>query len=272
MLTVNSPVNFNKASKALPEFNVFDDKFFKAPQYGTGKMKHVVGGKFINDAIGPFMKTSVYGTYAIHLPFSKHINFGAGLGLGFSNFSINESRVILHEENDIAYNGFLGATSAQNFFDANAGLVFYGEKFYAGLSMFQAFNNSVVFNDISTTSNYNRHFFLNAKYILPINADIDVEPSAVGKYVANSPMSFDFGARMVYKKASWFGVQYRTSNAIILQAGSTLIKNLYLAYAYEISTGKISTANNGTHEIQLGIYFGNNRNIEKEIKENKKEH
>lgn len=271
MLTANSPIRVGSSNNAVDEFNILDDKFFRSPKVSTGKMKHVVGGKFINDAIGPFTRTSVYGTYSIHIPLSSSMNLGAGLGVGYTNFAINESRVVLYEENDIAYSSFLGNSASQGIFDANAGLHVYSERFYAGLAMSQALNNSVIFDNTSTLSNYNRHFFLTARYTADINEDLAIEPTLVGKYVQNSPLAFDLGARVVLNQASWVGMQYRTSNAILFQVGSNLIKNLYIAYAYEHAIGKISLAGNSTHEIQLGLYLGNNRNLKKEIKENKKE-
>lgn len=272
MLTANSPIRIgSSSSNAVDEFNVLDDKFFRSPKVSTGKTKHVVGGKFINDAIGPFNRTSIYGTYGVHIPLSSSMNLGAGLGVGFTNFAINESRVVLYEENDIAYSSFLGNSASQGIFDANAGLFLYSQRFYAGLSMSQALNNSVIFDNTSTQSNYNRHLFLMARYTADINEDLAIEPTLVGKYVQNSPLAFDIGARVVLNQASWFGLQYRTSNALLFQVGSNLIKNLYIAYAYEHAIGKISLAGNSTHEIQLGLYLGNNRNLKKEIKENKKE-
>ena len=272
MLTANSPIRIGTSAKAVDEFNVKDETFFKMPKITTGKTKHVVGGKFINDAIGPFSRTSIYGTYAVHIPLSSSMNLGAGLGAGFTNFAINESRVVLYEENDIAYSSFLGNSASQGILDANAGLMVYSKHFYAGLSMSQALNNNVIFDNTSTMSNYNRHLFLMAKYTADINDDFAIEPTVIGKFVKNSPMAFDIGARAVINQASWFGLQYRTSNAILAQVGSNLIKNLYIAYAYEHSIGKISLAGNSTHEIQLGLYLGNNRNLKKEIKEKKVEH
>jgi len=272
MLTANSPMKMGTSVKAVDEFNVTDEKFFKTPKITTGKTKHVVGGKFINDAIGPFSRTSIYGTYAVHIPLSSSMNLGAGLGAGFTNFSINESRVVLYEENDFTYSSFLGNSASQGILDANAGLMVYSKHLYAGLSMSQALNNNVIFDNTSTMSNYNRHLFLMAKYTADINDDFAIEPTVIGKFVKNSPMAFDIGARAVINQASWFGLQYRTSNAILAQVGSNLIKNLYIAYAYEHSIGKISLAGNSTHEIQLGLYLGNNRNLKKEIKEKKVEH
>ena len=77
-------------------------------------MKHVVGGRAMYESIGPFNKTSISGSYAFHLPFTKKVNFGAGIGLGWSNLGINQNRVVLYQEDDAAYNQFLGNTSSQN--------------------------------------------------------------------------------------------------------------------------------------------------------------
>ena len=68
----------------------------------------------------------------------------------------------------------------------------------------------------------------------------------------------------------WFGLQYRTNNALVFNFGGNIIKNLYLNYSYEQSVGRISTAGNGSHEIGIGYYLGKNRNVAKELRQNKK--
>ena len=270
LLTGSSQIKTGSKS-ALSEFNTKDEMLFANPKNTTGKFKHIVGGKVMNDAIGPFGKTSVHGSYAFHMPFSKDINFGAGLGLGWGNFRINEDRVVLYDANDQLYSNFLGTSSAQNYFDVNAGFVFYNERFFGGVSISQALNNNVVFNEVTTQSKYNRHYFLVAKYKFDVNEDFGIEPGLVGKFAESSPVSFDIGMRVLYHDAAWFGLQYRTSNSFILQAGANIIKNLYVSYGYEISSGVIRTSQNGTHEIQLGIYIGNNRKMKKEIEQSEKE-
>ena len=254
----------------LSEYNVKDETLFANPTNTMGKIKHIVGGKVINDAIGPFAKTSVHGSYAFHMPFSKEMNFGGGIGLGWSNFRINQDRVVLYDADDQLYSSFLGTSSSQNFLDVNAGLVFYNERFFGGVSVYQALKNDVVFNGVSTESAYVRHYFLIAKYKFDVNEDFGVEPGIVGKFADNSPVSFDIGIRVLYHDAAWVGLQYRTSNAFALQIGANIMKNLYLSYGYEISSGKIQTARNGTHEVQIGIYIGNNRKIKKEIEQSEK--
>ena len=259
-----------KSKNPLKEFNTDNAMLFQSPERSTGKMKHIIGGKAVYDAIGPFVKTSIYGSYAFHLPFTKKVNFGAGIGLGWSNLGILQDRVVLYEADDAAYNQFLGNTSNQNILDANAGIVFYSENLFVGLSTTQLLKNSVEFDDVVTSSNFNRHYFFVTKYNFALSEQFSIEPTVVAKYVKNSPFSVDFGARFIYNKASWFAFQYRTSNALTFQFGTNIVKNIYASYGFELGTGSLRTVTSGTHELQLGFYIGKNRNTSKEIKDSAK--
>ena len=273
LLSGNSRIRMKKGGDAvLSEYNIEDKALFSDPNATTGALKHVVGGRVLNDAIGPFSKTSLFGSYAIHLPFTKKMNFGAGLGLGWSNFRIVQDRVVLYQADDAAYSQFLGNTSGQNIFDANAGIVFYNAHFVVGISTTQLFKNKAKFDNVATESFYNRHYFFTAKYRFDFDNKLGIEPSAVLKLAEKSPASLDIGLRFSYNRSAWLGLQYRTSNAITFQVGANVIKNLYVAYGYELGTGKIRIASNGTHEVQLGIYLGRNRNIDREIEGKKEKH
>lgn len=268
MATGHSQIRFfgSGGNKVLDEFNIRDEKLFEGPNVTISKRKHIVGGKVWNDAIGPFTKTSIQGSYAYHLPLSKKLNFGAGIGLGYSNFRINESRVTLYQQDDNSYNQFLGSTSQQSFGDAQAGLVVYGERLFIGISGTQLLKNDVKLNSIITASNYNRHLFVITKYKMDVGDNAEIEPSLILKSTLNSPASVDVGVRYIHKKRTWGGIQYRTGSTISFMVGSNLIKNLYVNYCYDQAIGKIRAAGSGTHEVQLGIYLGKNRNVDKELK------
>lgn len=271
LISGNSQLKIGKTSgKPLSEFNVRNEKLFQNPEITIAKRKHVIGGKIWNDAIGPFSKTSIQASYAYHLPLTRKLNFGLGIGLGYSNFRINDSKVILSQQNDDVYDQFQGNTATQNLGDAQAGFVVYNEKLFLGISGTQVLNSKVELNQIVTGNNFNRHFFMIAKYKIT-SGDIAIEPSIVTKMTENSPVSIDLGTRLLYKNSSWFGVQFRTNNSLIFQVGANLIKNFYMSYAFEQSIGKIRTAGSSTHEIQLGFYMGKNRNIDKELKDKSKE-
>ncbi len=270
LVSGTSQLNFSPTG-GLSEFNVRDEALFKSPKISIGKSKHVVGGKMWSDAIGPFSKTSVQLSYAYHMPLSRNLNVGAGLGMGYSHFRLDPSKVVLYQENDPTFNQFLGGTSQQNIFDAQAGLVLYGKNVFLGLSTTQAFKNPVRLNNVALESNFNRHYFLIAKYRIDANEALAIEPIMVFKFAQYSPISVDFGARFTMNQNIWFGLQYRTNNALIFQFGGNIIKNLYLNYSYEQSVGRISTSGNGSHEIGIGYYLGKNRNVDKELRQKKKE-
>jgi type IX secretion system PorP/SprF family membrane protein len=264
----NSQVNFKKSDDVLGEFNVEDKKLFEGPSVSTAKRKHVIGGKVWNDAIGPFSKIAVQGSYAYHLPFSKKLNMGLGIGLGYSNFRLDDSRVTLYQNDDDFYQQFQGNTAQQNLADAQGGIVLYSERLFIGISGTQLLKNKVKLNQITSGSIFSRHYFFIFKYKVLNKGDLALEPSVVTKITGNSPISVEFGTRAIYKNQSWAGLQFRTNSQLVFMIGSNLVKNLYMNYAFELSMGKLRTAGNGTHELQLGYYLGKNRNIDKELKNN----
>lgn len=255
-----------RSSLSNEEYNPQGESFYSNPKVKVGGIKHVIGGRALNDAIGVFNKTSIYGSYAIHIPLTKEYMLGAGIGLGWSNFRINQSRVTLYDQDDLTYSSFLTGQGSQNIGDLNAGLVFYSNDLYVGVSTMQVLKNDVKFGPVLTGSNFNRHYFITAKYGI-YNGNIGFEPNVNLKVAEQSPSSLDYGVRVLYKRASWIGVWGRGTNSLVFQVGTNLVKNLYFSYAYEQGIGQLRDAVSGTHEIQLGIYIGKNRRIEKEMDE-----
>ncbi|MCO5260993.1 MAG: PorP/SprF family type IX secretion system membrane protein [Crocinitomicaceae bacterium] len=264
---INGPVSVNlsghsvvgaKNSGVLSELEGGNKFLQPRPKYSVGALKHIVGGKIISDQIGVFSRMGVYGSYAIHLPVTNDFNIGVGLGLGWGNYRINPNRVTLYDEIDDTYAMALGKSSQQSIFDATAGIVFYGKGLFFGFSTTNMFKNKAKFSSVDTKSFYARHYNITLSYGIKMGSSV-LEPAIIGKFAAHAPVNFDFGARFLYKNAIWLGVYGRTSNNVVFQFGTTLVQNIYVSYAYELSVGKIRNAAGGTHEIQLGIYIGKHK-------------
>jgi type IX secretion system PorP/SprF family membrane protein len=254
----------------IGEFNLDKENLYQTPERTLGSLKHVVGGKFSRDGIGPFQKTSMYGSYAVHMPLVKTLNIGVGLSAGWSNFQIDQNKVILHDANDNIYNQFSSTLSKQNNLDIQTGLVLYNDKFFFGLSGTQLLNNTVNIEQIETANTLNRHLFLISSYRFGISEKMELEPFAMVKAAQKSPTSFDFGMRMKYNKSIWGGIQYRRGNAFVISAGMNVLKNFNVSYAFEYGAKSTRIGNAGSHELQLGFLIGNNLNVDKEIKESKR--
>lgn len=238
-------------------FNPDGVSMYAPPLNSVGKFKHVIGGRLVNDAIGPFQKTGVMATYGIHMPLTKKWNMGVGLGLGWNNIGINPTKVVAINSADDVLEGF-GSRWNQNNMDLQAGLVVYSDRFTFSLSGTQLLGNKFNFSDAYFISKFNSHLFAYASYKAKAGEKVVVEPFAMLRTVKNSPISADLGAKFHYDFL-WMGLQYRTSQSFVVSAGLNLLKNFYVSYAFEYSAKATRVATAGTHEIQLGVYIGKSK-------------
>ncbi|MDX1651070.1 MAG: type IX secretion system membrane protein PorP/SprF [Brumimicrobium sp.] len=269
--TGHSRINFKSKKNALDEFNVDRESFYGSPKNSTGVNKHVVGGKMLFDQIGPFSKNSVMGSYAYHLRFTKKTMLSLGVGAGWSNLGLNSSKVILLEQDDTQYDEFLSRNSNQNFFDVNAGLSLYGENFSFGIASTQLLQNDLVIDQIVTESSYGRHWFMYGMYKFDLMTDFTLEPHFMFQTIRNTPFSLNLGSRIIYQDRYWFNLAYRLNDAINFGVGLNFGGNFRFGYAYDVAAGSVQNASNYVHELQIGFIIGNNRNVEKELKDDKKE-
>jgi type IX secretion system PorP/SprF family membrane protein len=266
--TGHSEIRLNKFKpEVIEEFNNDRESVYASPKKRIGVTKHVIGGKLLSDQIGPFMKTGAMASYAYHLRFTEKTMLGLGISAGWRNFGINSSKVILHDEDDIEYNNFLTRNSNQNIFDVQAGMTFYGEKFSFGISSTQLLANDLIIDEVITQSQYGRHWFMFGMYELVVSDEIALEPHFMVQTITNAPISINIGSRFIYKSRYWGNVAYRIGDAINVGVGLNIAGNFRLGYAYDFSAGAVQRINNSVHELVIGYVIGNNRNVEKELKD-----
>ena|SRR6218665_144763 len=270
--TINSIIDTKKGDDqfALQELNKDRNSVYQSPERTLGK-KHIVGGKMFTDQIGPFSKNAVQASYAYHLMVSPDWNLGAGLGLGWSNFGIDENKSVLTEAGDAAFLSYAANSPRQNYIDASAGLVFYSKELLVSLATTQLMNTTATFDGITSESKYNRHYTALLSYRINLNTSYTVEPLVIAKSVKNAPMSFDAGFRFHYKNMGFFSATYRNQNALSFGIGLNLLKNFRICYSYDLSIAKTRSFGAGSHEVQFGLIFGHKRNLNKEFEKDEKE-
>jgi type IX secretion system PorP/SprF family membrane protein len=252
------PLYFKKAKLEQATFNPENKMMYAPPLNGVGKFKHVVGGKVIGDMIGPFRKTGIMASYAVHLPMTSKVSFGAGLGLGWNNMGVRSSQAIVHDETDLTYQEFSSKWS-QNNLDMQLGFVVYTDRLTVGLSGTQLLGNKLKFSDAFYKSKLNSHWMLFSSYKWAVAGDFVIEPYMMLRVVKNAPFSADLGSKFHYKYV-WIGAQYRTAQSFAVSFGLNFLKNIYLSYAFEYSAKSIRVANAGTHEVQIGFFIGKSKN------------
>lgn len=268
---IQSMVRFKKRkSKALlSELSSIGQTFYSTPQR-TIAYKQVAGLTFINDIIGPFTRTSVKGNIGVHIPLSQKLSAGIGIGLGWSNFGIDNSKVTLGSANDKAYTNYIGIAASQNYLDAQAGLVVYNDRLLVSFSGSQIFNNKMRLSDHVTESSFQPHLYMLAAYRFDLGKNYGLEPIVQFKSVKHAPVSYDLAMRLHYMRMGWVSLSYRRQSAIGVGFGINLLARFNVSYSFEFGNGVTEKFGNTSHEVRLGFIFGHKRNMNKEFKQDEK--
>ena len=221
------------------------------------KMRHGVGGFFLNDKAGLLSRNVISLGYSLHLPLGQKYYLAMGLAATAHTFSLE--RPVLRDQGDDAFAG------NQNFGtlpDFQTGPYLYSDRLQIGLSGTQLAAPSMSFarnNKDVAFNNLTRHYYATATYRIALDPDFDLLPVGIVRYTANSPLSMEGGAKIRYKNTFWAGGTYRYGDAISGMVGMSLFNMMNLCYAFDFTTSKIQTNSTGTHEIVLGLQLNNKK-------------
>ncbi|TAG12253.1 MAG: type IX secretion system membrane protein PorP/SprF [Sphingobacteriia bacterium] len=218
-----------------------------------------VGFTIMNDKTGPLSRFAAYGTYAYHLGLSPTMNLSAGFSAGFTNLSLDASKLNFGGttvDPAVAGSGLINRLKP----DISAGLWLYSRDFFVGLSAQQIIPQNVAFSDNQVSLTKGKlvpHLFLSAGYRMPLSEDISFLPSALIRYISPLPMGFDLNAKFQYQDILWLGASYRYKDGFAAMMGVNLNNNINIGYSYDIQTSQLNTVSKGTHEILIGFLLGN---------------
>ena len=216
-----------------------------------------VGGYIFNDKFGPISNTGIQASYAYHLTLSGELKLGLGLSFSAFQFKIDESNLLAIDNNDAA---LTGATEKVFVPDANFGAYLYSDRFFVGLSGAQLIQYKIKLNEeLAGNNQMIRHYYLTGGYTFSLNDDSNIQPSLMVKGTEKSPINFDFNVKAIYKRNYWLGFSYRTSKSAIAILG-VKVNRYYIGYAFDYTFSNIRNYISGSHEIMLGINFGEGAN------------
>jgi type IX secretion system PorP/SprF family membrane protein len=214
-----------------------------------------VGGQLFTDITGPTRRTGFYLSYAYHMNITKDIKLSLGVDGGLLQFTVDGSKVNLHDPSDNVLSSGLQSVLLPDF---GFGAYLYNkDKWYVGFSAPQIMQDKIKFFDYmsNTTSVINRHYFLSAGFKYAVNDNFALLPSTMIRFVDPAPVQFDISLRVCYRNMIWVGSSFRNLDAWVMMAGYTYREALSIGYAYDFSTTNIKNYSSGSHEIFLSIRF-----------------
>ncbi|HLG34028.1 MAG TPA: type IX secretion system membrane protein PorP/SprF [Bacteroidia bacterium] len=217
----------------------------------AGKMG--LGFTFISDKIGPTSRMDFNAAYAFHIETGSGV-FALGIQGGGTQYSAKLSDLHTFDLNDdVQANGDKSEFRP----NAGAGLYYYTEKFYAGLSVPELLKDDPKStSDIKTGPSNAMHYFFTTGIVLGSSDNFKLKPSVMVKYARNAPVNYDINANFFFGKVLGVGVSYRSEDALVGLLSLQLTPQLRFGYSYDMIQTDIKEFGPASHEFMLGYDFG----------------
>ncbi|MDX9847039.1 MAG: type IX secretion system membrane protein PorP/SprF [Tenuifilaceae bacterium] len=225
------------------------------------------GGNFYYDVTGATSRTGGLFSYSYNMQITQNgLRISGGISLGFLMYRADGSKFELGDNFDPNDPALYTNTKSVFTPDANIGFLLYDTRFFFGISAHQLLGQKLyqstlerqVGDDVQNYYGMNKlkqHFMVSGGVLLPLNRDLDIEPSALIKYMINSPVQIDLNAKVTYRKEFWGGLSFRWQDGISILFGYNYQRRYLFGYSFDYSLTGLRTHSAGSHEIMIGYMF-----------------
>jgi type IX secretion system PorP/SprF family membrane protein len=143
------------------------------------------------------------------------------------------------------------------------GILYYTDKFFAGLSIPRLVDDHLTIGTdrqvIKATGikPASFHYYLTVGRVFTVTPNFKLKPSLMVKAVVHAPMQFDINLSSLIKEHLWVGLSYRSGADISAMVGVQISPRFLINYSYDYPLTEIRSITSGSHEIVLGLLFGN---------------
>ncbi len=221
-----------------------------------------LGMQVISDQTGALNQTGVIGNIATRVRLEDNKWLSLGFSTGWFRNTLNGSNLTYQDPNEIA---IPASTRSIDLFDFKAGIYYKDERNFGGISAFNIFKPKINYTGISRSNEgvLNRHYYLFAGRVIPVNTDFAVIPSVLFK-VANgngNQNQTDLNAKVSYQGKAALGLSYRNAESFGVFA-EYVLKNVFrVGYSYDFNTNRLQNYQNGSHEIMVAYRIIQNNEL-----------
>lgn len=215
-----------------------------------------VGLSFVNDRIGASDETTISAdiSYTIQTSWNYKLSFGLK---GTANLlNVDYTKLSRYDVIDPKFQN-----NIENEFSPNigAGVYYYSDKLYLGLSVPNFLEHNEFNDNDSTTSLERLHYYLIGGYVFDLSTNVQFKPAFMCKTVVGSPLQLDLSANFLFNEKFVLGAAWRWDAAVSAMAGFQISKGLYIGYGYDLETTQLANYNSGSHELFLRFELSKNK-------------
>jgi len=197
----------------------------------------------------------IYAFYAYSVRMGKgKLSMGLKGGLDLSNTNYNRLQFPDGNPVDPLLTGDMKYTLP----NVGAGLYYYTDKYFAGLSVPSLLTYRRDETDqFKVTPDYT-HFktYFSAGTLIRFADAFKIKPSVLVRYSMQEPLEVDLNANLIFGDLLWVGSPYRMAEkAVVALLDLQITPQLKLGYSYDYQLGHLSNYTSGTHEVSLRYEF-----------------
>lgn len=206
-----------------------------------------VGVSLVNDKIGPTNENTLSGDLSYTIPTSEDFSLSFGLKVTANLFNLDVNKLRQEDQGDPQFQDLKNKFSP----NVGAGVYWHSDRAYLGFSV-PSFIQTNRYSDADVSIYKDRitYYFMGG-YVFDIDPYIKFKPAVLTKMVNGSPLQVDLSANFMFDDKFMAGVAYRWSAAVSAMVGFQVTEGMYIGYAYDKETTKLSNYNSGSHEIFL---------------------
>ncbi len=208
-----------------------------------------LGFSVIYDEIGPVKETNVYGDFSYSIQTSQDGKIAFGLKAGATFQDLGLVSLLALEQNDV-----LLEDNVNNVFpNIGAGVLYYTDKFYAGLSVPNILESDHFEKEdgMLTKASEKMHYFATLGYVFDLSDNVKLKPSTLLKAAIGAPVSIDLSVNALFNEKIEVGVSHRLDDSISGMIGFNVTSDFRIGYAYDYTLSNLGDYNSGSHEIML---------------------
>lgn len=239
-----------------------------APKTGTFTFNAPIGAaenmglglSVVSEELGPARESNVNVDYAYSIDVSETYKIAFGLKAGFDILNVDFTRLNIYDPGDVFEFNIDNKIQPQ----IGAGVYYYSEKFYAGLSV-PNFLNTKHFDEsevgpvsAQTIAAERLHYFFITGYVFDLSENVKFKPAILTKMVSGSPLQADFSANFMLYDKFVLGGAYRWSAALSAMVGFQASEGLFLGMGYDRETTDLAQFNDGSFEFFVRFEIFNN--------------
>ncbi|MDP4629509.1 MAG: type IX secretion system membrane protein PorP/SprF [Flavobacteriales bacterium] len=208
-----------------------------------------VGGVLFQDKTGAYSTTSFEFSGASHIAINRKQSIAFGLsGIG-TQYVFDLSNAVVQDPNDVALGG--GVRQSSFAFNANAGMMLYGQNYFFGVSVPYVLQPKINFGSGNINERIIRHYQIMGSYEFKLTKDWGLSTSMFSRFTAVTPIQVDLNAMVNYNRDLCFGLTYRPKAAWAAMLGWKF-EGYSIWYSYEMNTGVSQALGFSSHEFTLG--------------------